>query len=209
MEGESWFSRARAGIAILSSVVALVFSGYSFYETAVKQPELRIYQPPLIYMYRENSRDVFAIPITISNDGARRGTVLSFDLEITQRETGKSMRFQNLKFGESPNAGARLFMPMTVTGRSSVTDTVLFYATEPGSLVGLTGNVRLPLRFNLRMNVDTTGDWFAPRQPAPAVFDMTAYGIESFNFMESGHPTRLHDARWMAALPPKAEAAPK
>ncbi|HEY7551677.1 MAG TPA: hypothetical protein VH913_19435, partial [Hyphomicrobiaceae bacterium] len=97
--GESSFSRARAAVAILTSVVALLFSGYSFYETVVKQPELRIYRPPLIYMYRQAFRDVFAIPVTISNDGARRGTVLSFDLEVTHRETGKTMKFQNLEFG--------------------------------------------------------------------------------------------------------------
>ena len=74
--GESWLSRARMGVAIVTSSVALLFSGYSFYETVLKQPELRVYRPPMIYMYRQQFRDVFAIPITLSNDGARRGTVL-------------------------------------------------------------------------------------------------------------------------------------
>ena len=204
--GESWFVRARAGAAILTSVVALGFSGYSFYETVVKQPELRIYQPPMIYMYREAFRDVFAIPITLSNDGARRGTVLSFDLEVTQRETGKTMTFQNLKFGETPNASARLFTPMTVAGRSSSTEVVLFYAMATGSLVETTGPVRLPLRFALRTNVDTGGDWIAPRQPEPVIFEMTASHIQSHNFMERGSPTVLHDARWeQASPPPKAK----
>lgn len=207
--GESFFSRARAGVAVLTSVVALGFSGYSFYETVVKQPELRIYQPPLVYMYRQDFRDVFAVPITISNDGARRGTVLSFDLQVMQRETGKATAFQNLKFGEAPNAGTRLFTPMTVPGRSSATDVVLFYATVPGSFVETTGAVKLPLRFALRMNVDTTGDWLAPRQPEAVVFDMTASYIQSQNQMESGHPTELHDARWVQALPGRTEPSPK
>jgi hypothetical protein len=189
------------GIAIVTSSVALLFSGYSFYETVLKQPELRVYQPPMIYMYREGFRDVFAIPITLSNDGARRGTVLSFDLEATHRETGKTMKFQNLKFGESPRAGARLYTPMTVAGRSSATEVVLFYAIATGSFVQTTGGVKLPLRLALRMNVDTTGDWLAPRQPAPVVFDMTATYIASFNQMESGSPTLLLDARWAEALP--------
>lgn len=201
--GESLFSRARAAVAILTSVVALGFSGYSFYETVMKQPELRIYPSPLVYMYRVAFRDVFAVPITLSNDGARRGTVLSFDLEVTHRETGKTMTFQNQKFGESPGAGARVFTPMTVAGRSSATDIVLFYATETGSFVERqTGNVKLPLRFALKMNIDASGDWITPRQPAPVVFEMTASYVQSHAFMERGTPTVLQDARWIEALPP-------
>jgi hypothetical protein len=206
---ESWLSRAQTGIVFLTSSVAVVLSGYSFYETAVKQPELRIYQPPLIYMYRESFRDVFAIPITLSNDGARRGTALSFDLEVTQRETGKTMKFQNLKFGQAPNTGARLFTPMTVAGRSSTTEVVLFYALATGSFVESTGGAKLPLRFELKMNVDTTGDWLAPKQPAPVVFEMTANYIQSHNRMETGDPTEFHDARWQQALPVRSEASAK
>jgi hypothetical protein len=199
MTGESWLSRARTGIAVATSGIALVFSGYSFYETVVKQPELRAYQPPMIYMYRQGFRDVFALPVTLSNDGARRGTVLSFDLEVTHRETGKTMQFQNLKLGESPKAGARIFTPMTVAGRSSTTEVVLFYATATGSFVETTGPAKLPLRFALKMNADSTGDWLAPRQPPPVVFEMTASHIASFNQMESGVPTLLLDARWAEA----------
>jgi len=202
--GESWMSRARMGLAVATSGVALAFSGYSFYETVAKQPELRVYQPPLVYMYRQSLRDVFALPITLSNDGARRGTVLSFDLEVTHRETGKTMKFQNLKFGETPNAGARLFTPMTVAGRSSSTEVVLFYAVAPGSFVETTGPVRLPLRFALKLNVDTSGDWIGPRQPAPLVFEMTASYIRSLDQMASS-PTQLYDARWAEAASEKAE----
>ena len=201
MPGESLFSRARAAIAILTSGVALVFSGYSFYETVVKQPELRIYQPPLIYMYRQAFRDVFAIPVTISNDGARRGTVLSFDLEVTHRDTGKTMTFQNLEFGEKLDASSRLFTPISVAGRTSATEVVLFHATATGSFVETTGAVKLPLRFTLRLNMDSSGDWIAPKQPAPVVFDMTATSVTSLQQMESGRPTALHDSRWTDALP--------
>ncbi|MEZ5853596.1 MAG: hypothetical protein R3D67_02195 [Hyphomicrobiaceae bacterium] len=58
-----------AGLATFVSIIALVFSGYSFYETVLKQAELRVYNPPLIYMYRKDYRDVF-VALTISNDGA-------------------------------------------------------------------------------------------------------------------------------------------
>ena len=188
--------RAGAWSALLSSVTALIFSVYSLYETVIKQADLHIYQPPLIYMYRENFRDVFAIPITLSNVGTRHGTVLSFDLEVIQPQTLKSTKFQSLHFGESPKRNSRLFTPITVAGRSSFTDVVLFYALSRGSFVEATGGVTLPLRFKLTLNADTAGGWLATKPPAAAVFDMTADYIQSHNKMEAGEPTHFHDLRW-------------
>jgi hypothetical protein len=188
-----------SGLATLVSIVALLFSGYSFYETVLKQAALRVYVPPLIYMYRQDFRDVFAVPLTISNDGAQRGTVLSFDLEVTHRETGKTQRFQNLYFGSSPKGEVQLFTPVTVAGGSASTNVVLFHALETGSFVETTGGVKLPLRLTLKMNVDSSGDWFAPAQPAPVTFDMTANYIAGMRDMESGRPTQLHDERWTAS----------
>ena len=188
--------RAGAWSALLSSVTALIFSVYSLYETVIKQADLHIYQPPLVYMYRESFRDVFAIPITLSNVGTQHGTVLSFDLEVTHPQTLKRMKFQSLRFGESPKRNARLFTPITVAGRSSYTDVVLFYALSPGSFVEVTGGVKLPLRFKLTLNADTTGGWLATKEPAAVVFDMTADFIQSHNQMEAGVPTHFHDLRW-------------
>jgi hypothetical protein len=193
--GESWFTLTQAGVAIVTSCVALVFSGYSLYTTVLKQPVLGIYQPPLIYMYRQGNRDVFAIPLTVSNDGARRGTVLSFDLEITQPDTRTTMKFQNRQFGASPGVSARLFTPITIAGRSSFSDVVLFYAVSPGSFVEQTGSVRLPLTFTLRMNVNSHGNRLAAKQPPSIAFEMTASYIKSLNDMEAGRPTELLDAR--------------
>jgi len=191
-----------AGLAALASVVALLFSGFSFYETVLKQAQLRFYEPPLIYMYRKDFRDVFAIPVTISNDGAQRGTVLSFDMEITHLETKATQTFQNLHFGASPKEETRLFTPITVPGRSSFSDVVLFHALDTGSFVETTGGVKLPLRITLKMNVDRTDKydwakgWLTPEPPAPVTFDMTASYIAGMRDMEGGRPTQLHDARW-------------
>ena len=185
-----------AGLATFASIIALAFSGFSFYETVLKQASLRVYQPPLIHMFREGFRDVLAIPITISNDGAKRGTVLSFDLTVTNLDTNSSKSFQNLLFGKSPKDETRLFNPITVPGRSSFSDVVLFYALETGAFVKTTGGVRLPLRLTLKMNLDITGEWYGSSQPEPIIFDMTANYVAGFRDMESGRPTRLHDERW-------------
>lgn len=189
-------ARLTPGLATIVSIIALLFSGYSFYETVLKQAELRVYQPPLIHMYREGYRDVLAIPITISNDGARRGTILSFDLAVTNLETEQTKSFQNLHFGKSPKGETRLFNPITVPGRSSYSDVVLFYALETGAFVKTTGGVVLPLRLRLTMNVDGSDAILGPNQPSPLLFDMTANYVAGFRDMENGRPTRLHDARW-------------
>jgi len=195
-DGRSLRGRAGAWSALLSSVTALVFSVFSLYETVIKQADLRIYQPPLIYMYRENFRDVFAIPITLSNVGTQHGTVLSFDLEVTHPATLRRMKFQSLRFGDSPKRNARLFTPITVAGRSSYTDVILFYALARGSFVEVTGGVKLPLRFKLTLNMDATGGWFATKEPVAVVFDMAADYIQSHNQMETGEPTQFHDLHW-------------
>jgi hypothetical protein len=141
---------------------------------------------------------VFAIPITLSNVGTQHGTVLSFDLEVAQPGTPKTMKFQSLYFGESHKRNTRLFTPITVVGRSSYTDVILFYALSRGSFVETTGGIRLPLRFKLTLNMDGTGGWFATKEPAAVVFDMTADYIQSHNQMEAGSPTQFHDLRWTA-----------
>ena len=197
-DGRSFRNRASGWSALLSSVAALVFSIFSLYETVIKQASLRVYQPPLIYMYRESFRDVFAIPVTLTNVGTQHGTVLSFDLEVTQPGTPKTTKFQSLYFGESHKRNTRLFTPITVAGRSSYTDVILFYALSRGSFVETTGNVKLPLRFKLTLNADGTSGWFATKEPPVVVFDMTADYIQSHNQMEAGSPTQFHDLRWTA-----------
>ncbi len=68
-------------LATVVSAIALVMSGLSYYESSMKTAELQVYVPPVIN-YARDGRDVFNIPMTISNDGARTGTVLSMELEV-------------------------------------------------------------------------------------------------------------------------------
>ncbi len=198
-----------ARLTTLVSIIALVFSGYSFYETVLKEASLRLYQPPLIHMFRQGFRDVLAIPITISNDGARRGTVLSFDLEVKHLKTGKAVKFQNLHFGASPKDDIKLFNPITVAGRSSYSGVVLFHALETGAFMETTGGVELPLQFKISMNMDRADNWLDTLNPArssPLTFNMKANYVEGFRNMENGRPTWLHDERWHAS---KAKAKSK
>ena len=52
------------------SAVALLFSGLSYYESSLASADLTVYVPPMVH-YARDGADVFNVPITIANDGAR------------------------------------------------------------------------------------------------------------------------------------------
>lgn len=176
-------------ITTLVSAIALLFSGYSFYETVLKEPKIKIYAPALVHMYRKDFRDVLAIPLTISNDGAKRGTILSIDLKVTDKKTGESKTFENLYFGNDPKDTSRIFTPLTMSGRSSKSDVIMFFANKTGAFFKTTGGVKSHLKFELKINTDTSENLFKSKHQPTLSFDMTANFIQSFRAMESGTPT--------------------
>jgi hypothetical protein len=118
--------------ATVLSAVALIFSGLSYYETSLKAADLSVYVPPMIH-YARDGADVFNIPITISNDGAQAGTVLSMTLDaenLDPKAERKKATFRSVFLGDFPrdeNAVLRSFAPMSVPGHGTVTETVRFY----------------------------------------------------------------------------------
>ncbi|KUO54115.1 MAG: hypothetical protein APF80_14860 [Alphaproteobacteria bacterium BRH_c36] len=60
----------------------MVFSAKSLYHSVLKQPELGVHVSPVVHYTRDanGNFEVFAIPLTIANHGARDGTVLDIDL---------------------------------------------------------------------------------------------------------------------------------
>ncbi len=182
----------------LVSGVAMLFSGFSFYETSVKQANLQIHKPTNFYMYREGFRDVLAIPISISNNGAQRGTILSFDLKVTNLETKETKTFRNLYFGENPKTNRKLFSPITIQGRETETNTVMFHAVDVGAFTKTTGPVTLPLRLTLSMNTDGGSYFMGKAKSEPIVFDMKTKFLASFPSMERGEPTIFYDKDWYA-----------
>ena len=111
-------------------------------------------------MYRKDFRDILAIPLTISNDGAKRGTILSIDLQVTDKKTGESKTFENLYFGNDPKDTSRIFTPLTMSGRSSKSDVIMFFANKTGAFFETTGGVKSHLKFELKINTDTSENFF-------------------------------------------------
>ena len=121
-------------LATLVSAFAFAFSGVSFYETVVKQSQLTVFVPPVLQYGHDGDTEIFAVPITITNDGARSGTVLSMDLLVenvaSKGDEAKSKTYYSAFLGEHPrtvDVPNRSFAPISIGGRASASETIRFY----------------------------------------------------------------------------------
>lgn len=172
-------------IATSISALAFLFSGMSFYMSALQQADLDVYVPPVLQYARDGGGDVdvFALPVTIANNGANTGAVLAMELVVESLKEGadpKSKTFYAAFSGEHPrNADGpnKAFAPIAVAGRAAFTDTIRFYpqGNPLPKLVQDAGDYR----FKLRLQIAAPGEpgfWdrlLAPKPPAPIVFERT------------------------------------
>lgn len=122
-------------VATVVSAVAFLFSGASFYMSALQQADLEVYVPPVMQYARDGGGevDVFAIPVTIANNGANTGAVLAMDLTVENPKEGaepKSKIFYSAFIGEHPREATALhktFAAIAVPGRAIYSDTIRFF----------------------------------------------------------------------------------
>jgi hypothetical protein len=123
-------------LATALSAIALVFSGFTFYEASLKSPDLSVYVPPMIHYARDGDNDVFNVPVTITNDGAKSGTVLTMELVAENLREGadrKTARFHSAFIGEHPRTDEiinRSFAPISIPGNGTFSETIRFYPME-------------------------------------------------------------------------------
>jgi len=138
VDAEPSESKRKPGTAWVTtgfSAVALLFSAYSLWESRLKQSDLQVFVPAVIEYsspYQNSNFEAIIIPVTISNEGARTGTVLSLELDVTDPKTNQTKRFYAANFGrwtmERTRSGAyQPFAPIALAGYSSRTETVQFY----------------------------------------------------------------------------------
>ncbi|MBS0239225.1 MAG: hypothetical protein JSR89_12455 [Proteobacteria bacterium] len=153
-------------LAVLISGLALTGSVVSLWETTLRQPEIKLYVSENIQYTRDpyGPFEGLAVPVTITNSGARDGAVLSLQLEAKNPATGQIEKFKSSYvadaqyFGSRDDVAERLkrpkvpFAPISVSGRSAFTGTILFYRPgssgknliEPASKLDMTVSVTLP-----------------------------------------------------------------
>lgn len=152
-------SSAGGWIAAAVSAVALVFSAFSLYESTFKQADLRLFVSPVIE-YSHPGRgpfEVFQVPITIANRGARAATVLAVDLDVENPATGERKRFYGASIGKwrDANQGTTpLFTPIAVAGNAAFSGEILFYTRRGEELNRVTSQEGGTYR--LRISARTT-----------------------------------------------------
>jgi hypothetical protein len=145
-------------VAAIASAIAVAFSAFSLWETSLKQADLTAYVTGVITYERDTSAneyimpaggfEVFAVPITIANSGARDAPILGLQLEVTNPKTGLSGRFAATYTADAAyfaNSGAKRpktpYSALVIAGRSAWTGTVLFYPVSYSN-----GKALTPLR---------------------------------------------------------------
>lgn len=112
------------------STVALLVSGFSLYESSLKQAELSVFVAPrLDYVdpdRPEAVREVFVLPLTLANEGARSATVMSVNLEVTNPRTKQSKSFYAARLGSWGEAPLRPFAPAVLPGKAIYTQALQF-----------------------------------------------------------------------------------
>ena len=183
-------------VTALVSIAALLFSLYSLWDTSLKRPDVRVFVPPVIHYsapYQNSNFEMIAVPVTLTNEGARTGTVLSINLEVTDIKSGETKRFYAADIGRwsmdrTRTMAYQSFAPLSLAGRSSRTEPILFYTRgdeeKPPQLIDEVGDYRFKLTLDLA-EVDDLG-WFDRlwQSPAPSVtFERTlrAYDARAFN----------------------------
>jgi hypothetical protein len=163
--------------ATLLSAVAVLFSGYSLWDTSLRSADLRVFVPRVIYFaapYQNTNFEMISIPVTIANEGAQTGTVLHMDLAVTDPRTKQTKHFYAAELGVWSMERTRTrsypgFAPISLEGRSSQTESVLFYtrgeAEKPEQLIRETG----PYQFTLTVTKAEDGGLLESGQPAKPI----------------------------------------
>ena len=190
-------------VTAIASALALVFSAYSLYDTSLKYPDLRAFVPPVIgYSQPGNSSfEVFEVPVTVLNLGGRAGTVLSMDLEVSNPRTKAIRRFYSGDIGRlNQSASARRFAPVSLTGKSSSSDTVLFYSRDDDKEDRIADQKKGTYKFKLLLNAAQPEDLgildriFISR-PETVLFEMEMPEVDHRAF-DNGGTLELHALNW-------------
>jgi hypothetical protein len=187
-----------------TSLVALATALYSVWTTALKRADLKAFVPPTIRYaspYQNSNFEVFEIPVTVLNQGARTGTVLAMSLTVQAPGSQTPKRFYAHGTGSWTLDHARggpcpAFSPIALAGRASQSSTVLFYARGDETVmqvVEATGDYKLTLAFETALARDNgwLARWFQHRMK-PMTFIMRLPHLDHRAFTSGSGTLSLH-----------------
>jgi hypothetical protein len=184
------------------AATALIVSAYSLYVTSLRRSKLSLFVPPVIQYaspYTNSNFEVLGIAVTIANSGARSGTVLLIDLVATSQVKKLTKRFYSAEFGRWTMENARgnkfrPFAPLALQGRSSTSESILFYS-RPDESVGQIIEPNSDVQFTLTIRAAEAT--FA-RKPKPLRFEVAVSDIDHRIFTTGTLP--LYNKTWETAV---------
>jgi hypothetical protein len=195
----------------IAAAVALVFSAYNLWQSSLRPADLKIFVPPVINYaspFQNSNFEAFAIPITITNEGARTGTVLSMTLVVTDPTKNISKRFYGADFGQWTNAkfnsgDFRPFAPISIPGRTSHTDTVQFYARTDETVMQIVQDAGR-FQFTLALDAPTSEDFgiadrLLKKATQPLTFEMDLPELDHRAFTSGSGTVALHQKEWQSS----------
>ena len=196
-------------VTAVASALALVFSAYTLYDTNLRRPDLRAFVPPVIgYSQPGNSSfEVFEVPVTVANLGGRAGTVLSMGLEVENPRNKAVRKFYSGELGRlSSGPAIKRFAPISLPGKSSSSDTVLFYSRDDEKEDRIADQKKGNYLFRLSLNVAMPEDLgmldrFWSVKPEPVAFTMEMPEVDHRAF-DNGGTMELHALNWRGAGQP-------
>jgi len=132
----------------LISILALAMSGFSLFQTTLKQPKLHLFVPETISYTRDanGSYEVLVVPVTIANSGARDGVISSLTLKVRNTGTERERIFKATYVAdqgyfstaaEEKDGVVRAkprpkfaFAPIVVSGGAGFSGTLIFYPSS-------------------------------------------------------------------------------
>ena len=173
--------------AILISLIALIMSAFSLYETTLKQAKPAIHVGRVIQYAQDTLQppDVFIVPVTITNSGARDLIILEVNLRVARADLAVPVwtELTGLYNGSNPRHEKTLFTPISVPGGDARTANILFYRNSaaggaPGAIVN--GNDEFRFCLTSRMAVSEELKIFGESTPPRVLFqaEVRTFGKE-------------------------------
>jgi len=209
MAGEDTMRFSR--LSDIAAGFALLLSIFNFWQTTLRPSSLKVFVPPVIAYaspFQNSNFEAFAIPVTITNDGARTGTVLSMTLVATDLAKNVSKRFYSANFGQWTNdkfrnGEFRPFAPISVPGGTSHTDTVQFHARSDETVmqvVEAAGRYRFTLTLDAPVSNDLgVVDRLLNQTTQPLTFEMVLPQLDHRAFNSGAGTVAFHQKEWQSS----------
>ena len=198
--------------SLILSFAALFLSAVSLYQTVLKQANLNIFVPETISYTRdaEGNHEVFIIPLTITNSGARDGVVSALKLVGTNKATGETLTFKASYFAKAdyflpPRSTGQTriaqrpkepYSPIPVSGYSAYGGTVLFYPVNRGKKTFMPGEGEYDFTLSLNdkaLEEPSIFDVFGKKKNTPITFTAVSGKVANYfpGWITSGNTWRM------------------